>query len=109
MLERPSFASVHEYGSRFTELAYWRPYVEEVCVRHGLIDAEMIRSSLPGSHPVFLVGDRYVVKFFSDMFGGERSFAIEREIFALLNQIPEFPAARLIAEGNLFSGDDGWG
>jgi hygromycin-B 7''-O-kinase len=107
-LERPYFATIQAYGGRFTDSAYWRPYVEEACRRHGLNHSKGIRSGLPGTHPVFLVGGRYVVKFFSDLFAGDRSFAIEREIYLLLEQDRVFPAAHLIADGSLFSSDGGW-
>jgi hygromycin-B 7''-O-kinase len=108
-MSRPIFESVRDYGRRFTDVDLWRPYVEEVCRRHGLECGTGLRSGLPGTHPVFLIEDRWVVKFFSDLFAGGVSVAIERDIYALLNQIPEFPAARLVASGALFPiGEDGW-
>src|SRR5579862_6687372 len=108
-MERPCFESARDYGSRFTDAQFWRPYVQDICRRHGLVCRKGIRSGLPGTHPVFLVEDRWVIKFFSDLFAGARSVAIEREVFALLGQVPDFPAARLVAEGSLFPPqDDGW-
>jgi hygromycin-B 7''-O-kinase len=107
-VERPIFASLQDYGRRFTDVAIWREAVEAVCAHHNLAPDAPIRSGLPGSHPVFLVGDRWVVKFLSDWFGGEWSWRIEHEIFALLDQIPEAPAARLVAAGDLFADNGGW-
>jgi hygromycin-B 7''-O-kinase len=107
-VERPVFESVRAYGSRFTDAGFWRPYVEEVCRRHGLVPCEGIRSGLPGTHPVFQVGDRWVVKFFCDLFAGAESFAIEREIYTLLVQLPGFPAPWLVAAGDLFPPGEGW-
>jgi hygromycin-B 7''-O-kinase len=107
-VERPIFASVCEYGSRFTDAEVWRPYVEEVCRRDGLAPCEGVRAGLAGTHPVFLVGDRWVVKFFSDLFSGGESFAIERECFGLLARLTDVPASRLVAEGDLFPSEGGW-
>jgi hygromycin-B 7''-O-kinase len=107
-VERPTFESVRAYGSRFTDTAFWQPYVEELCRRHGLVPCEEIRSGLPGTHPVFLVGGRWVVKLFSDFFAGAESFAIEREIYSLLAHIPGFPAPQWVVEGDLFRPDGGW-
>lgn len=106
-MQRPQFDSVQAYGRCFTDAAFWRPYVMEVCRRHRL-ECEAIRSGLPGTYPVFLVGARWVVKFFSDLFAGAQSFAVEREIYRLLEPIPDFPAPRLVAEGSLFDPQEGW-
>src|SRR2546421_9547152 len=105
---RPVFRSRQEYGPRFTDAAFWRPYVAEVCRRHDLTPVTRVRAGLPGTHPVFLVEERWVVKFFADLFGGEESFAIEREITDLLAGVPGFPAPRLVAEGDLFPSQSGW-
>jgi hygromycin-B 7''-O-kinase len=107
-MQRPIFRSREEYGVRFTDAAFWKPYVAEVCRRHGLGPCEGVRAGLPGSHPVFVVAERWVVKFFSDLFSGEESFALEREVSSLLRQAPGFPAPRRVAEGALFPCDTGW-
>jgi hygromycin-B 7''-O-kinase len=107
-VERPIFASVREYGSRFTDAGMWRPYVEVVCRRHRLAPCEEVRAGLPGTHPVFIVADRWVVKLFTDLFSGSESFAIERECYDLLAGLPGFPASQLVAGGDLFPRGDGW-
>lgn len=106
-MERPAFASVQEYGRRFTDPAYWRPFVETVCARHGLGPCSDLRAGLPGSHPVFLLGDRFVVKFFADRFGGATSFPVERELLPLL-RAHDLPTPALLAYGALFPEDEGW-
>jgi len=109
-MNRPHFASVQDYGRRFNDAVLWQPYVQAVCKRHGLDLTGGIRSAVPGTHPVFLIGDRWVVKFFSDMFNGARSFAVEREIYGMLPWTAGFdpPGARLVGEGTLFPPEDGW-
>jgi hygromycin-B 7''-O-kinase len=108
VLQRPTFDSVSAYGQRFTDVALWQPYVAEVCRGHGLETRGGIHSCLPGTHPVFRVGDRCIVKFFTDLFAGAQSFAIEREVYSLLEQVDDFPAPRLVGEGALFPPDEGW-
>jgi hygromycin-B 7''-O-kinase len=107
-MQRPIFRSQKEYGRRFTDAAFWQPYVEAVCRRHGFTPCERVRAGLPGTHPVFLVEERWVVKFFSDRFAGEQSDAIEREMTNLLTAVPEFPAPRRLAAGELFPPVGGW-
>lgn len=107
-MQRPVFPSRQEYGRQFTDAAFWRPYVEEVCRRHGLAPCEQIGVGLPGTHPVFLVEDRWVVKFFGDLFGGEEAFAIERDIFALVAGTQALDVPRMHAEGRLFNTGDAW-
>src|SRR3954454_18087546 len=107
-MKRPIFHSREEYGRRFTDVGFWRTYVAEACRRHGLQPAERVRAGRPGTHPVFLVEERWVVKFFSDLFSGEESCAIEREIGNLLALAPKFPAPRQLASGALYPRADGW-
>jgi aminoglycoside phosphotransferase (APT) family kinase protein len=106
-LERPSFHSVEDYGRLFTDAAFWQPYVAEAAGRHGL-SAQALRVGLPGTHPVFIVDERYVVKFFSDMFAGDASFPIERDIYRLIARAGGIPAPALVAHGELFGTDGGW-
>jgi hygromycin-B 7''-O-kinase len=107
-LPRPIFASQAAYGQQFTDAAYWRPYVEAICARHGLAPCSVVRAGLPGSHPVFLVEEHWAVKLYTDMFGGAESFPIERELYRLFACMPQLPTPALIAEGALFEADGGW-
>lgn len=106
-MERPYFASVEAYRPLFTDAAYWRPYVTAICARHGLAPFHNIRAGLPGTHPVFIVDDRYAVKLFTDLFDGAHSFAVETELYSLLTTAPEIPAPSLLAHGRMFSESDG--
>lgn len=75
------------YRHLFTDLNLWTPYVTEVLRRHHLEPAGPLRTGVPGTCPTFLIGERWVVKFFGRLFDGAQAFAVERE------------AARLIARG----------
>ena len=76
----------------------------------GIGSARAARSSLglPGSFPTFIVDRRYVAKLFGELFDGGASALIEREMYALLATNPQIPAPALVADGQLFSDDDGW-
>lgn len=106
-MQRPTFASRAEYGARFTDVTFWRPYVAEICRRHGIAPHECVVGGTPGTHPVFLVEGRWAVKLFSDLFGGERAWAAERDCYALTASAPQIDAPRQIAEGALFA-DGPW-
>jgi hygromycin-B 7''-O-kinase len=107
-VDRPVFATTQEYGRRFTDAEYWRPYVAVVCARHGLGSCADLRAGLPGTNPVFVVDGAYVVKFFTNLFSGNIRGPVERQMYALIARAPGIPAPRLIAEGELFDSDGGW-
>ncbi len=107
-MEQPWFSSIQDYGKRFTDVAYWQPYVETVCVRHRLTRCQHIQAGLPGTFPVFLLDDRYVVKFFGDLFHGCQSFKTELDCYALLGTPPQLPTPTLLGHGYLFPGSVAW-
>jgi hygromycin-B 7''-O-kinase len=107
-MERPVFQSRAEYAGRFTDAAYWRPYVEAVCARQGLGPCGAIRAGLPGTNAVFLVDSRYAVKLYTDLFGGATSFAAERDLYGWFAAHPGLPVPALVAQGDLFPTGDGW-
>ncbi|HEX6608694.1 MAG TPA: hypothetical protein VF276_17480, partial [Chloroflexia bacterium] len=80
-MERPVFRSRADYAGRFTDAAYWRPYIEAVCDRHALGPCNEVRAGLPGTNAVFLVDGRYAVKLYTDLFGGATSFPAERDLY----------------------------
>ena len=55
------------YRSSFIDPVLWRPFVEQVCARHGL-PCRAIRPGLAGSFPTFIVERHWVVKFFGRLF-----------------------------------------
>lgn len=107
-MEQPRFGSVQEYALHFTDVDYWRPYVEAVCARHDLGPGSQIQAGLPGTFPVFLIDERYVVKFFGDLFDGPWCYAVESDCYALLASRPEFLAPRLLGHGSLFPEAAAW-
>ncbi|MFT5090544.1 MAG: hygromycin-B 7''-O-kinase [Candidatus Latescibacterota bacterium] len=104
----PGLETVEQYQRLFTDAAHWKPFVEEVCRHHGLEPSADIRTSpVPGTCPVFIVDEKYVVKFFGRLFNGHTSFAAERDAFYLLAQDTELPIPQLLAEGTLLT-DGEW-
>lgn len=107
-MEQPSFASINDYAPRFTDAGYWRPYVDAVCKRHSLSPCHNIRAGLPGTFPVFIVDDRYVVKFFGDLFQGPHRYAAELDVYHLIGNPPQIPAPALLGHGFLFPESVTW-
>ena len=107
-MERPLFTTIDEYRQRFLDVAYWKPYVAAICARHGYVPCSSIRSGLPGTYPVFVVDERYVVKLFGEHFKGGARFPIERAMYAVLATERSIPAPTLLASGNVFLDGEGW-
>ncbi len=107
-MQKPEYASKQAYGRLFTDVHFWRPYVAEVCARHGRA-CLAVRAGLAGTNPVFVVDDGaagFVVKFFETKFFGQpETFELECEIYGLIADAPHIPAPKLLERGKLF--DDG--
>ncbi len=107
MVEALSALDQHDgYVRLFTDLPLWSPFVDAVCRRHGLNPSQPVRLGVPGTCPVFIAGERWVVKFFGRLFEGERAFSVEKEAGLLVQQDPIIRAAQFIASGELTS--SGW-
>src|SRR5450759_461027 len=107
-MQRPSFASREEYARHFIDIEYWRPYVEAICEWHNLTPSHHIQRGLPGSNPVFIVDERYVVKIYTHLFGGAESSARELELYSLFARFPQLPFPILLASGTLFPVGQEW-
>jgi hypothetical protein len=96
-----------EYGARFVDLAFWRPYVELIAGTHGLPGGEIAMGE-PGTFPTFILGRSRVVKLFGAPFDGLRCCAVERAVADLLaNAGLAIPIPAVIAAGVL-SRDPDW-
>ena len=102
-MQRPYFASREEYGKRFTSVDYWQAYIASICQRHNLAPYQQIRAGKAGTHPVFIVDERYVVKLYAELFGGDESFRKELDLYQLCAYAPELPVPQLITYGSLFA------
>lgn len=96
------------YIRGFTDPSLWAPYIQEVCRRHSLKWNGIIRSSLPGTYPAFIAGERWLVKFFGRLFDGVRDYQAELKAAHLLALDPAIPLPELIASGHLFEAGTGW-
>jgi hygromycin-B 7''-O-kinase len=107
-VERPIFTSHKDYGPRFTDPVFWRPYVTAICARHELGPCAELRAGLAGTNPVFIVDQTYAVKLYVNLFNGAASYPIERATYELIARAPGLPAPALIATGDLFDPAGGW-
>lgn len=99
---------IQHYRGLFTSVSFWEPYVAEICQRHNLLPATPVRIGVPGTCPTFIIGERWVVKFFGRLFEGGRAFQVEREAGRLLALDPGIPAAQVTAQGKLRTDDWPW-
>lgn len=96
------------YRRYFMDVALWQPYVKVICARHGLLPIESIRGGLAGTCPAFIVNERWLVKLFGLLFGGEACFLAERQANQIVAGELAIPVPRLIATGALFEDSVEW-
>ena len=96
------------YGARFMDLAIWEPYARQICQRHQLCPFDPLRAGLAGTYPTFIVAERWVVKFFGQLFGGAESFRAEQQANHFIAASSQIPAPKLLASGSLFEPSEGW-
>ncbi len=60
------------------------------------------RPGKAGSNPVFIVNDRFVMKLYTNLFGGADSVLKEIDLYGLFAHAPQLPVPRLIVHGSLF-------
>jgi hygromycin-B 7''-O-kinase len=102
----PTFASIHEYGTRLGDVTLWGPYVADVLERHGLSEAGIEPvAGFVGTYPTFLCGG-VVVKLFGYFPSWRESCEVERAAQTLVATDPEIAAPSLLAEGHLFDDAD---
>ena len=107
-MEPPQLEPLEIYRQRFPDAAYWRPYVQHVCSRHQLAPCQTLASNIPGTYPVFIVDERWVVKFFGRLFNGGTSFAAELDANQIITGNERIRAPRLLAHGSLLGPEADW-
>jgi hygromycin-B 7''-O-kinase len=107
-LPYPVFDSITTYAQHFTDVNRWKPYVELVCARHQLAPSSNIRAGSPGTHPVFIVDERYVIKLYTHLFNSATSAYAEIDVYNLLGHTPPIPVPVLLAHGTLFGQGERW-
>ena len=86
---------------------FWQPYVTAAMEQVNL-PCIVMRGGNPGTCPTFIVDDSYVIKFFGQLFDGERSFYAELYANRLVKGQESIPVPGLVAQGKLFEGDIHW-
>ncbi len=100
--------TLNGYRKHFMDEDLWRVHVQSVCQRHGLHPCRQVRAGLAGSFPTFIVEDRWVVKFFGQLFDGEQSFETELQVNHLLPPDLAVHAAELLYSGYLIENSPAW-
>jgi hygromycin-B 7''-O-kinase len=103
------FETLDVYRKHFMDSVLWQPHVQTVCRRHGLLPCQQVRAGLAGSFPTFIVEDRWVIKFFGRLFGGELAYETELQVNGLLPPDLAIRAPTLLYSGSLLEDDLTWG
>ena len=103
-----SLETLETYRCLFSDADFWRLHVQAVCHRHFQVEDCRVRYVLPGTYPTFIAEERWVVKFFGQLFGGQSAYEKEKEANRLLQHTPGIPAPALIAQGYLLEPNGGW-
>ena len=101
-----AFENFEYYRRHFADADLWAPSVRRVLAQALGYSAGEVRSSTPGSYPVFIVDDLYVVKFFGHHLDGQHSFQVENAFGRHLVG-KDFPAPALVAAGRLDPAESG--
>jgi len=96
-LRRADVYSLDGWRQVFTRVETWRPLVRLILARHGLPADLTLSGVTPGSHAVFGVGERLIVKIYSPLWPAD--WAKETELYALLGGDPFLRVPRLVASG----------
>ena len=103
------FETLEVYRKHFMDSVLWQPHVQTVCCRHGLIPCQQVRAGLAGSFPTFIVEDRWVIKFYGRLFGGELAYETELQVNSLLPPDLAVRAPALLYSGSLLEDGLTWG
>lgn len=107
-MRAPDLGTIEKYRRLFTDASYWAPFVKVVCKKHGLGPVHNVRAGdVAGTYPVFIVDDKWVVKFFGTHFDGQHIFSVELEVGQLLSSRLDLPSPALIAHGYLLEDGEG--
>ncbi|MCP5095983.1 MAG: aminoglycoside phosphotransferase family protein [Chloroflexi bacterium] len=95
------------YGRYFMHIPLWEPFVRALCQHHQLT-CSVISTGLAGSYPTFLVDNKWVIKFFGELYNGERSFAAELVSNQIIAKSSILFAPKLLTHGELLPNSNGW-
>jgi hygromycin-B 7''-O-kinase len=103
------FETLDFYRKHFMDSVIWQPHVQAVCRRHGLLPCQQVRVGLAGSFPTFIVENRWVIKIFGRLFGGELAYETELQVNGLLTPDLAVRAPALLYSGSLLEDSLTWG
>ena len=90
----PAIDTWAQWASVFDDVAVWRPAVDAICGREGIV-YDRIEAPASNTNAVFILDRRVVVKIYSPFFA---EFAFERSLMALLQRdaVVPLPAVRAV-------------
>ncbi len=100
--------SLDGYRQHFMDADLWRPYIQAVCRRHGLLPCQQIRAGLAGTYPTFIIEDRWVVKFYGRLFDGQQAYETEYQVGRLLPADLDIHVPAVLYAGALMDKDHPW-
>lgn len=95
------------YRAHYRDIALWAPAIRAVCTETGLT-CRQIRQGAAGTFPVFVMDDRWVIKFFGPLFDGSSAFEVETAVSDSLAAQPDLPLVRVLHLGSVPGAERGW-
>jgi hypothetical protein len=91
----PPVEKTIDWSAIFQYVAVWKPVVDAICVQEK-ITYRLIEPGLPGTHAVFILDRRHVVKLFSSIWPDDK---LEREVLRALEPNEIIPTPRIESAG----------
>lgn len=91
----PPVETWSDWSAIFNDAAVWKPAVDAICAREKIV-YQRIEPGFPGTHAVFVLDRKRVVKIFSPIFPDDQ---LERELLSVLETNETIPTPRIEAFG----------
>jgi Ser/Thr protein kinase RdoA (MazF antagonist) len=92
-------ATLEGWGQIFTRVEVWEPLIRVILARHGIDARDQLKGVVPGSHAVFALGRRLIIKVYSPLFPDDRGK--ELELYPFLGAVRALKVPRLVASGTV--------
>ena len=94
--------SIEGYVKYFMDPNLWTPYIQKAFTAFLGNAIFKIDTGIAGTYPTFIVNNRWVIKFFGQLFDGQESYMVEKTVTMLIHQQETFPAPKILFTGSLF-------
>lgn len=92
----PDVQTWKQWGEIFTDETLWDPVAKQICLKHGISYLSM-KKGFPGTHAVFILDDKYVIKIYCPFAAGD--YEIESELNRTLAEYENIPAPGQLEHG----------